>query len=402
MICKNCGNEIRTGNNFCTKCGKKVNEKNQEQTKVKFKYIIIGIILIVMTCITIIIFKLINNSKDLKNTAETKNTEEQNIYVTQNTVPTQNEVIKNEQKNFLDKIYEKYPELKKKEGFICTNGTEYWILNNHGEKVYFNDLESFEKAIKESEIEINNVEENNSKETSQEGIQNNNQNNNQNTIQNEQQVSNENIYINNSMLEGKNEEEITNFLKQKGLKVKINKKNETIPYPDEKAGKTIATLNGDVGGYHYEKGSLIEVNYTYYKPVEWKINIEMKVSETYFTYNNENCYIYNPVGLYRYCCYNTNPNNISQDDLINSQTGRGVKCYINNNYIGDVIDGDIPYTFENNENLTLKIVAPFIYDFKERKILGTDVIVYDKTYNIKELYKNKNSDYIRPALPSLY
>ena len=590
MACKNCGNEIKEGNNFCTRCGAKVKQDNKKQIKFNLKYLIIGVIVIVIICIVVISFKSINNSNKFSNIEETENTEQEEITITQDSdisptgkefigilsdeikekyekgeevgiknniydtsiknmrqynselwwdynksnkddklleevhyfnilnnkiiaskitvynksiydeilkesngekagyeehtkrflkrcldnyftnmdteiyennisniensdlkniktenylanyeiiekeilfvhskfnnnieevlllahnennnpedeikqwyenVSTQNEIIENEPNNILNSIYEKYPNLKNKEGFICTDGTEFWILNNNGEKVYFTDLESFEKAIKETETNINNIEDSNNKETVQENIQNNNLNN----IQSEQQQNNESIYINNSMLEEKTENEITNFLEQKELKVKINKKNETIPYPDEKAGKTIATLKGDVGGYHYEKGSTVEVNYTYYEPVEWRINVEMKVSEACFKYNNENCYIYNPTGLYRYCCYNTNPNNLSQNDLLNSQVGRGVKCYINNNYIGDVIVDDVPYTFRNNENLTLKIIAPYIYDFKEKKVSGTNVTVYEQTYNIKELYKNRGSDYIRISLPAMY
>lgn len=54
--------------------------------------------------------------------------------------------------NLLDEIYAKYPELKDKEGIICTNGTEYWLLDENGKKVYFEDMESFEKAKEQSGI----------------------------------------------------------------------------------------------------------------------------------------------------------------------------------------------------------------------------------------------------------
>lgn len=39
MICKNCGNQIKEGNNFCTKCGTKIEKEkiiiNEEKREVK-------------------------------------------------------------------------------------------------------------------------------------------------------------------------------------------------------------------------------------------------------------------------------------------------------------------------------------------------------------------------------
>lgn len=48
--------------------------------------------------------------------------------------------------NLLEIIYAKHPELKDKEGYICTNGKEYWLLDKQGKKIYFDSLESFDNA----------------------------------------------------------------------------------------------------------------------------------------------------------------------------------------------------------------------------------------------------------------
>lgn len=49
--------------------------------------------------------------------------------------------------SLLDQIYSKYPDFKDKEGYICTDGEQYWLLNNSGKKIYFNDMETFESAL---------------------------------------------------------------------------------------------------------------------------------------------------------------------------------------------------------------------------------------------------------------
>lgn len=70
MVCKNCGAEIKEGNNFCTKCGMKVvenetvdKENNNQTTKNnEHKYIMkekIGIIFIAIFVIIFMIYLLI-------------------------------------------------------------------------------------------------------------------------------------------------------------------------------------------------------------------------------------------------------------------------------------------------------------------------------------------------------
>lgn len=52
--------------------------------------------------------------------------------------------------NLLETIYAKYPEMKEKDGFICTDGEQYWLLDKAGKKIYFHDLDSFDSALVKS------------------------------------------------------------------------------------------------------------------------------------------------------------------------------------------------------------------------------------------------------------
>ncbi len=59
--------------------------------------------------------------------------------------------------DLLEQIYAKYPNLEGTEGIICTDYTDYWLLNENGNKVYFTDLNSFEEALEECNIDVNNI-----------------------------------------------------------------------------------------------------------------------------------------------------------------------------------------------------------------------------------------------------
>ena len=59
--------------------------------------------------------------------------------------------------DLLEQIYAKYPSLESKEGIVCTDGIDYWLLDETGDKVYFTDLTSFEEALKECNINVNDI-----------------------------------------------------------------------------------------------------------------------------------------------------------------------------------------------------------------------------------------------------
>ena len=67
--------------------------------------------------------------------------------------------------DLLEQIYAKYPSLEGTEGIICTDGTDYWLLDESGDKVYFTDLNSFEEALAQCNIDVNNTNTGSSSET---------------------------------------------------------------------------------------------------------------------------------------------------------------------------------------------------------------------------------------------
>ena len=89
--------------------------------------------------------------------------------------------------NLLDEIYAKYPNLKGTEGIICSDETDYWLLDENGKKVYFTDLSSFEEALKECNIDVNSI-----------GNTKNNKNNNTNNTTNVSKSSSTNSKSNNN------------------------------------------------------------------------------------------------------------------------------------------------------------------------------------------------------------
>ena len=84
MYCKNCGNEIKENENFCGKCGTKVNDNisnintdtdtnthkinKKEPIKIKFSYFIIGIIILFLLPTFIVFIK--NSNSDIQPVGE--------------------------------------------------------------------------------------------------------------------------------------------------------------------------------------------------------------------------------------------------------------------------------------------------------------------------------------------
>ena len=96
--------------------------------------------------------------------------------------------------DLLEQIYAKYPSLESKEGIVCTDGIDYWLLDETGDKVYFTDLTSFEEALKECNINVNsigNTSNNNNNNTSNTNVNkststtNKSNNNDNNTVEQE-------------------------------------------------------------------------------------------------------------------------------------------------------------------------------------------------------------------------
>ena len=143
MQCSKCNKEIEEGTKFCPYCGHKVSKIKKENKVIeisltKLLLILLGVILLITVIILIFIFN--------------KNTEEANKNIVasiqnENLVDTNitNSTLEENSSNFLEEIKEKYPT---ESGMICTNDTDYWLLDEKGDKLYFYDLASFEEALK--------------------------------------------------------------------------------------------------------------------------------------------------------------------------------------------------------------------------------------------------------------
>lgn len=77
-------------------------------------------------------------------------------YIKESNSDTEEIETNNNSNSLLDQIYTKYPEFKDKEGYICTDGEQYWLLDSEGKKVYFDSIQSFDEIITNIE-EANNT-----------------------------------------------------------------------------------------------------------------------------------------------------------------------------------------------------------------------------------------------------
>ena len=129
-----------------------------------------------------------------------------------------------EKKDLLQSIYDKYPELESKDGYICTDGEQYWILDKSGKKVYFDDLESFESALVinyTSEKESDNT-----KEEQQTFDKNTTASNNKDGKSTNTNSTNSKKYINIPKLNGLTEQQAVNEIKKLNVPYKISYKED--------------------------------------------------------------------------------------------------------------------------------------------------------------------------------
>lgn len=174
MKCRKCGTEIKEGNNFCTNCGTAINlninnDVENNRKKINKLEIIITIIIVIIVLIGVIIFIKNKNATETDYDSGLEERKQENVSAEYNEEEKQenasteyNEEEKQEviEKDLLKEIYSKYPELENTEGIICTNGTDYWLLDTNGKKVYFESLTEFEEAYskyyKNTETDVKN------------------------------------------------------------------------------------------------------------------------------------------------------------------------------------------------------------------------------------------------------
>lgn len=214
---------------------------------------------------------------------------------------------------------------------LMKNGT-YWLLDEEGKKVYFSNLETFESALKKCNISIEDT------QSTKDNTKNNTENN-----TNESNTTNNNIYVEN---------------------------NNT--------GSTTSSTTND----NSSNTSSNWKNWTTYigVPSEFKI-----------MYNNKYC-VKKPWSNYYICCL-TDP---AQTNNIASSIG--AKYYINSTlltnekYLTNNLEG-FKYTFNNVDNITFKIVVPYLYDADTNTIINQNVTIFETSYSVEDLYKNYTHGY---------
>ena len=288
--------------------------------------------------------------------------------------------------DLLETIYAKYPELKDKDGYICTNGEEYWILNEDGKKIYFDSLESFENAT--SITGNNSVKET---ETANESIKDsNNSNQNNKTNINNNSNSAKEIWIYENDINNLSEESLYKFLTNNNLKYNVTTKTENVIYLDKKAGNSYFKLSryGE-----YQSGSTVEVIKTVYVGTSWNAKLSFTdLADISINYNGGNC-TFSKYAQEDYTGFLENPEG---KDIY--YVPMGMQYYIN----GDLLkknDYYYQYTFNNSKTANLKIVVPYLYSYNEQKVINQNVTIYQRTINLEELY-NSGGEVKQIDLPS--
>ena len=289
--------------------------------------------------------------------------------------------------NFIDEIKSKYP---KESEMICTNGEENWILNEDGKKVYFDSLESFEKAIS---ITGNNIV--NEEDTTNESVKDSSNNNSNNkTTNNNQNNNNSNatneIWIYENDISSLNEESLYQFLTNNNLKYKVTTKTENVTYLDKKAGNSYFKL-ARYG--EYQSGSTVEIIKTTYVGISWNAKLSFTdLEDISINYNGGNC-TFSKYAQEDYTGFLENPEG---KDIY--YVPMGMQYYIN----GDLLkknDYYYQYTFNNSKTANLKIVVPYLYSYNEQKVINQNVTIYQRTINLEELY-NSGGEVKQIDLPS--
>ena len=286
------------------------------------------------------------------------------------------ETTNNTTGDFIVEIKSKYPTESE---MICTNGEEYWILNEDGKKIYFDSLDSFEKAI--AITGNNSVKETETTDESIKDTSNSNENNktNNNNKNNNNSNNAKEIWIYENDISNLSEESLYNFLTNNNLKYNVTTKTENVTYLDKKAGNSYFKL-ARYG--EYQSGSTVEIIKTTYVGTSWNAKLSFTdLADISINYNGGNC-TFSKYAQEDYAGFLENPEG---KDIY--YVPMGMQFYIN----GDLLkknDNYYKYTFNNSKTATLKIVVPYLYSYNEQKVINQNVTIYQKTINLEELYNS--------------
>lgn len=197
------------------------------------------------------------------------------------------------------------------------------------------------------------------------------------------------VSIYSNTVENMNEQELYNFLTSNGLKYQVEEKRENVVYLDEKAGTSSTTI---LSYGNFEAGDTVNIVKTTYIPTNWNTSIQFTdLVDTSIQYNGGIC-TFSRYSAGDYTGFLENPEG---KDIY--YVPMGVLYYINDN----LIENYGKYTFTNEENVTIKIMVPYLYNYNEARVIATNVTIYSKTINLREKYIN-GSQVLNIDLPSKY
>ena len=157
--------------------------------------------------------------------------------------------------------------------------------------------------------------------------------------------------------------------------VETNEETTTSTEPQESLSETGSTGSQN-NNYNSQDNNN---NYLDEMPSQWSADVEINSTDACFNYNGQKCYVKNfgnDIANANYFCYLQDPSTLSNYDLDKTMSkGKGVKYYINGNYIGDSSSKSFNYTFNKNQSVTVKVVASYIFDFATRKTIATNATV---------------------------
>ncbi|MBR2703965.1 MAG: zinc ribbon domain-containing protein [Clostridia bacterium] len=189
------------------------------------------------------------------------------------------------------------------------------------------------------------------------------------------------------------EEEIENWLKSVRVIENIDQNNTTKNEGDSYIEN--APVIYENGGSSNEDSNDSEPSSEDY--TNWKMYFHIDEG-TIFPYDDDACVVSGGAANYsdfKYVSYKKNPNSGEPS----AAYSEGYALYFNNEK-----DTTHRYEFTNGENLTIKIVAPYLIEKSTGNVIGENVVIYEKTLSAKDWYKKSkllNAGPFREVTPGL-
>lgn len=151
MFCQECGHKLEKEDKFCNNCGTKITNSKMEviKNKINFKYLIIGLLSVIIILLTIFI---VFNNCDNKNNVESllPHTRTIMIYLEGSNLESENRIASSD----LDSIDPNVMDLENTKLYIYTGGTKLWhnFISNNENAIYeftengFNKVKTYPKS----------------------------------------------------------------------------------------------------------------------------------------------------------------------------------------------------------------------------------------------------------------